>query len=105
MIKTIFLIGFMFIGLSCQEKEIKSNEEMPLACQEVCSNMNNALEQNFEVDFDLNENNSIVATITPGEGAYFASPESKAVLNGYVQLELETNDFIHVEIIMPEHHH
>ena len=95
--QSVFLIGFMFIGLSCQEEEIINNEEMPLACQEGCSNMNNTLEQNFEVEFSLDENNSIVATITPGEGAYFASPESRAVLNGYAQLEIEENDFIHVD--------
>ncbi|MEO9533277.1 MAG: hypothetical protein ABJG68_10085 [Crocinitomicaceae bacterium] len=95
--QVVFLIGFMFVGLSCQQEELSANEDTSIECQVDSDNMNNTIKENFTVDFGLDENNSIVATITPGEGAYFASPESRDLLKGYANLEVEQNDFIHVD--------
>ncbi len=95
--QTLFLIGCIFVGLSCQEEALLESTEELEACSADTTIYNNSIKENFKVDFTLDENNAIVATITPGEGAFFASPESKESLKGYAQLQLEENDFIHTD--------
>jgi hypothetical protein len=101
--KSIIAVASMVIitgaVLSCTAKQESSdyfNQKHPAAIAPSQDNYNDAFSENFTSSFEITEENSIVAIIAPGEGAYYVSPASNNTFTGLLKVELDSNNFIHM---------